>query len=144
MRRLAIAGLVLTGGLVVAGCGGGSSETSAPTSAPSASGAAGPSIGAASLTPGKPVVTVDGARVHVEGLGVGISPSFSLSGNVVMTITKCSDNGTSPFIVLRSSNTGLAATYVDQVNHLAKTSGKYDVEITPPPSCAWAVDIVPE
>ena len=139
MRRLQIAGLVLATGLIVAACG----SSAAPTSAPAASQVVGPSIGAASFVPGKPVVTVDGGRVHVEGLGVGVSPSFTLTGNYVMTISKCSENGTTPFIVLRSNATGLAPTYVDQVTQLTNMSGKYDVEINPPPTCAWAVDFVP-
>ncbi len=143
MRTLRAAGLLLATSLAVAACGGGASDTPAPTAGPSASQIAGPSIGAASLVPGKPIVTVDGNKVHVEGLGVGTSPSFTLTGNYTMTITKCSDTGTTPFIVLRSGTTGLAATYVDQVTDLKNMSGKYDVEITPPPTCTWAVDFVP-
>ena len=82
--------------------------------------------------------------MHVEGIGVGISPQFTLTGNMSMTITACTANGTTPFIVLRSATTNLAPTYVDAVTHLTNLSGKYDVEITPPPTCAWAVDFAPE
>jgi len=143
MQRLQIAGLILAAGLAAGACSGGDSGPNVPTEAPSGSQVAAPSIGGASLLPGKPIVTVDGSRVHIEGLGVGTSPSFALTGNYTMTITKCSDTGTTPFIVLRSGSTGLAATYVDQVTLLKGMSGKYDVEITPPPTCVWAVDFVP-
>jgi len=138
MRRLQIAGLILASGLAVGACG-----SSGSTPAPAASEIAGPSIAAASLAPGKPIVTVDGARVHVEGLGVGISSAFTLTGNYVMTISRCRETTTTPFIVLRSATTGLAPTYVDQVTQLTNLSGKYNVEINPPPKCAWAIEFVP-
>jgi hypothetical protein len=82
--------------------------------------------------------------VHVEGIGVGISEKFDLTGNMSMTITPCKATGVTPFIVLRSATTNLAPTYVDAVTHLTNLSGKYDVEINPAPTCAWAVDFIPE
>jgi hypothetical protein len=114
------------------GGGGGSSATAQVTEPP------------VSAEPGKPVVTVDGKAVHVEGVGVGISEQFELDGNYAMTITPCNATGVTPFIVLRSATTNLAPTYVDAVTHLTNLKGKYDVEITPAPNCAWAVDFAPE
>jgi hypothetical protein len=97
-----------------------------------------------SAKPGKPVVTTDGKKVHVEGVGVGNSDKFDLTGNYLMTITACKATGVTPFIVLRSATTNLAPTYVDAETHLKNLSGKYDVEISPAQSCAWAVDFAPE
>jgi hypothetical protein len=125
----------------VAGCGGSTPAAStSPTAAPT------PAISepVVSAKPGKPVVTVDGKKVHVEGVGVGISDKFELDGNYSMTITPCQATGVTPFIVLRSATTNLAPTYVDEVTDLKNLSGKYDVEIYPAPTCAWAVDFVPE
>ena len=90
------------------------------------------------------MVTVDGTKVHVEGIGVGISERFDLTGNMAMTITPCTATLVTPFIVLRSATTNLAPTYVDPITHLKNLSGKYNVEITPAPNCAWAVDFAPE
>jgi hypothetical protein len=142
----AVASLILCATLVVAGCGG-------STPAASGSGAVATSQPSSSLAgteppvsakPGKPVVTVDGQKVHVEGIGVGISEKFTLTGNMAMAITPCKSTGTTPFIVLRSAKTNLAPTYVDPVTHLTGLDGQYDVEITPAPTCAWAVDFTPE
>ena len=142
MSRLPIVSLIASATLALAACGSSTAPAASPTitAAPTTAITEPP----VSAKPGKPVVTVDGVRVHVEGIGVGISPSFELTGNMAMSITPCKSNGTTPFIVLRSAQTNLAPTYVDPVNHLTKLSGKYDVEITPPPSCAWAVEFVPE
>jgi len=144
VRRWAVSLVVC---IVLAGCsgtpaasggggGGGGGGTAAPTPAISE-----PVV---SAKPGKPVVTTDGKKIHVEGVGVGSSERFDLSGNYAMTITACKATGVTPFIVLRSATTNLAPTYVDQVTHLKALAGKYDVEISPAPSCAWAVDFVPE
>ena len=137
MRRLAVSLIVCA---IVAACGGSTPAASeAPTAAPT------PVISepVVSAKPGKPVVTVDGKKIHVEGVGVGSSDKFELDGNYTMTITPCKATGVTPFIVLRSATTNLAPTYVDQVTQLTNLSGKYDVEITPAPTCSWAVDFVP-
>lgn len=139
--RLRFVSLILSAVVATAACGTSTPAVSNAQTAPPTPASTEPPVGA---KPGKPVVTVDGAKVHVEGIGVGNSPQFSLAGNMAMTITACKANGTTPFIVLRSSANNLAATYVDPVTHLTNLSGKYDVEITPPPSCAWAVEFVPE
>jgi hypothetical protein len=141
----AIVCLVMSAVLTVAACGGSTPAastvgTATPQPSSSLSGTEPP----VSAKPGKPVVTVDGQKVHVEGVGVGISEKFALSGNVAMSITPCKSTGTTPFIVLRSAKTNLAPTYVDPVTHLTKLDGQYDVEITPSPTCAWAVDFTPE
>ena len=142
MSRLPLLSLVVVTAIGIGACGGSSTPAASfgPTAAPTAAITEPP----VSAKPGKPAVTVDGPKVHIEGVGVGISPQFELTGNMAMTITVCTASKTTPFIVLRSAKTNLAPTYVDPVNHLAKLSGKYNVEITPPPSCAWTVDFVPE
>lgn len=141
VRSLPVVSLMVAAAMISGGCGGTSSGGSAGPTASPTSAIPEPPV---SAKPGKPVVTVDGAKVHVEGIGVGISAQFELSGNVAMTITSCAASRTTPFIVLRSAKTNLAPTYVDPVTHLKNLSGKYDVEITPPPACAWTVDFVPE
>lgn len=130
--------------LAVVGAGACGSGTPAASSAITAAPAAAITEPPVRAKPGKPVVSVDGAKVHVEGIGVGISPQFELTGNMTMTITACKATGVTPFIVLRSGTTNLGPTYVDAITHLTKLSGKYDVEISPAPTCAWAVDFVPE
>jgi hypothetical protein len=133
---------LILGSAMVAACGGGTPVESTAVSAPPPT----PQITEppVSLKPGdKPVVTVDGRNVHVEGVGVGTSPLFELTGDYTMTITPCKATGVTPFLVLRSSTTNLAPTYVDAVTQLKNLSGKYDVEITPAPTCAWAVDFAP-
>jgi hypothetical protein len=133
---------LILGSALVSACGGGTPETStAATAAPATPVITEPPV---SLKPGdKPVVAIDGKKVHVEGIGVGTSPQFELTGNYTMTITPCKATGVTPFIVLRSAATNLAPTYVDPVTKLTNLSGKYDVEITPAPTCAWAVDFEP-
>jgi hypothetical protein len=139
--RLPFVSLILMGVLAVAACGGGGpAATPAPTAAPTIAITEPP----VSAKPGKPVVTIEGAKVHVEGIGVGNSEKFELTGKYAMSITACKATGVTPFIVLRSAETNLAPTYVDTVTHLTNLKGKYDVEITPAPNCAWAVDFVPE
>ena len=142
MPRLPIVALVLGAAISLAACGGGSAPeaSSAPSVAPT------PAITepAGSAKPGKPVVPVNGSKVRVEGIGIGISPEFELTGNMVMTTTPCSATGVMPFIVLRSATTNLAPTYVDQVVHLTNLSGKYDVEVSPAPTCAWVVEFTAE
>jgi hypothetical protein len=141
VRRLQFAGFVLAWAFLATGCGNAAPAAStAPSAAPTVAITEPP----VSAKPGKPVVTVDGPKVHVEGIGVGISEKFDLTGNMSMTITPCKATGVTPFIVLRSATTNLAPTYVDAVTHLTGLSGKYDVEINPAPTCAWAVDFVPE
>jgi hypothetical protein len=143
VRRLPFA-ILLAAATAVGACGGSTpapATSSAPTAAPTVAVTEPP----VSLKPGdKPIVTQDGKKIHVEGIGVGSSPQFELTGNYAMTITPCKATGVTPFIVLRSATTNLAPTYVDEVTHLTKLSGKYDVEITPAPTCAWAVDFAPE
>jgi hypothetical protein len=139
--RLPFVSLMVLAALAVAACGSsGPAVTAAPTHAPTAAITEPP----VSAKPGKPVVTVDGKKVHVEGIGVGISEKFELSGNMAMTTTPCKATNVTSFIVLRSATTNLAPTYVGDLNHLTKLSGKYNVEVTPAPTCAWAVDFVPE
>jgi hypothetical protein len=141
VRTRPFGSLIVLAALALAACGGGGpAATTGPTVAASAAITEPP----VSAKPGKPVVTVNGAKVHVEGIGVGVSDKFELTGNMAMTITPCQATGVVPFIVLRSATTNLAPTYVDSVNHLTNLSGKYDVEINPAPACAWAVDFVPE
>jgi hypothetical protein len=141
VRRLPFVSLILLAALAEAACGGtGPAPSAGPTAAPTVAVTEPP----VSAKPGKPVVTIDGAKVHVEGIGVGISEKFELSGNMAMTITPCKATNVTPFIVLRSATTNLGPTYVGDLNHLTKLSGKYNVEITPAPGCAWAVDFVPE
>jgi hypothetical protein len=143
VRSALLVSLIVGSAALVAACGGGGTPaaTTAASAAPPTPVITEPPV---SLKPGdKPVVTVDGKNVHVEGIGVGSSPLFELTGNYTMTITPCKSTGVTPFIVLRSATTNLAPTYVDAVTKLSNLSGKYDVEITPAPTCAWAVDFAP-
>ncbi len=137
--RLPFVALIVISAITSGGCGGGS-----PASAPPAARTAVPTVAVSeppvSAKPGKPVVTVDGSSVHVEGIGVGISEKFDLTGNYTMTVTACTATGVTPFVVLRSATTNLAPTYVDKITQLMNLTGKYDVEINPAPTCAWAVD----
>jgi hypothetical protein len=133
--------LTLVAAVAAAACGGGTpAVTTAPSAAPPTITISEPPV---SAKPGKPVVTKDGTKVHVEGIGVGISEKFDLNGNYTMTTTPCKATGVTPFIVLRSAVTNLAPTYVDAETALTNLSGKYDVEINPAPTCAWAVDFTP-
>jgi len=142
VHRLPFVSLILGVAVALAACGGSAPEaSSAPTAAPTMAVTEPP----VSAKPGgKPIVTVDGAKVRVEGIGVGISPQFPLTGNVLMKITACTATGVTPFVVLRSATTNLAPTYVDPETHLKNLSGKYDVEISPAQSCAWVVEFIPE
>jgi hypothetical protein len=126
--------------VAVAACG---NSTPAATTAPSVAPTVTISEPPVSAKPGKPIVTVDGKKVHVEGIGVGISEKFELTGNYTMTTTPCKATGVTPFIVLRSATTNQAPTYVDAVTPLTNLSGQYDVEVNPAPTCAWAVDFTP-
>ena len=139
MLKLPFVSLIL-GATLVAGACAAPAESTGPAAAPTTAVTEPP----VSAKPGKPVVTIDGGKVHVEGVGVGNSPLFELKGNMAMTITACTASGVTPFIVLRSATTNLAPTYVDQVTHLTGLAGKYNVEISPAETCAWAVDFVPE
>ena len=103
--------------------------------------------GGASIAPGTAVVSSAGPVVQVNGnASVLNSPSFALSGNVVMKLSAvCSSpNSIFPFVWVYSASGPLVGQYVDEVNHLKKLSGKYYVTTSADPGCNWTITFTPE
>jgi hypothetical protein len=149
-RWLAAAGLAVT--LVVAcepsappGFTGSQPAASAPSGEPG-SGAPGNSAPAGSaLVPGKPVVTTDGGKVTVAGLGAGKSPEFELpAGSAGMTVSVCTSNKVIPFVTLYDTKGTKLAIVVEPTYTLTNlAAGSYYLDVAANPGCTWQIVISP-
>jgi hypothetical protein len=145
-RRLAAC---LTAALVIAACQPTAPPgfTGPPLSVPPAatgSGATGPTPPTGPVA-GEPVVTVEGGKVAISGLGNGVSPEFELAaGEATMTVSLCASSQVAPFVTLYDADDnklGLIVESVYQMRNLA--GGLYYVDVGTNPTCAWAIEIEP-
>jgi hypothetical protein len=145
-RRLAAC---LTAAVVIAACQPTAPPgfTGTPPSAPPAatgSAATGPTPPAGPVA-GEPVVTVEGGKVAISGLGNGVSPEFELpAGEATMTVSLCASSQVAPFVTLYDADDnklGLIVESVYQMRNLA--GGLYYVDVGTNPTCAWAIEIEP-
>ena len=103
--------------------------------------------GGEAIAPGKAVVNSAGPVVQVKGnASVLHSPTFALSGNIVMKLSAvCSSpNSIFPFVWVYSDTGPLIGAFVDEVNHLKKLAGKYYITTSADPGCDWTITFTPE
>jgi hypothetical protein len=114
---------------------------------PGVSSAPAPSAGVpgGSLVAGKPVVTLDGTTVTIQGLGNGTSPDFELpAGSAKMTVSVCPSNQVIPFVTLYDATDTKLGIIVDAEYTLTNLAGgAYYVEVASNPTCVWTIQIAP-
>jgi hypothetical protein len=146
-RWLPAAGLVLA---VAAAC-----QPSAPPGftgsvPPDSGGSAAPGASVAppdgsGLVAGKPVVTTDGGKVTVAGLGSGHSPDFDLpAGSAQMTVTPCTSNQVIPFVTLYDAKDNKLGIIVEPTYTLTNLAGgSYYLDVATNPGCVWTILVSP-
>ena len=131
--------MVLAAVVGIAACSG-ESASGSPTSGPGGS----TSASIAAVSP--PAVSMDGAKVHVAGVGNGTSPKFDLpAGDVDMSVSTCPSNGVIPFVWVYDASSSLAGIVTEASYHLQNPKGgMYYVLVSTNPDCQWTVDFAPK
>jgi len=113
-----------------------------PSGAPVASG--GGPVGSG-VVAGKPVVTLDGSKVTVLGLGNGQSPPFDLpAGSAQMTVSVCASNQVIPFVTLYDAAQNKLGIVVEPTYTLkGLVGGSYYLDVATNPTCSWQIVISP-